>query len=177
MPEQQDVSVPYTPLHLGRQEVAEQQHTEDEENLHAIDFGLALHYALELCDLHCIASADQAMSSVKNRFGERLEHKDFDAIQKRIVALLNDTAFQELIEGTCHKEQPISYDNELRYIDLLVERHDDAVVIDYKSSRRFEEKHRAQVEFYKKAIETILQKKVCAYVVYLLEDGVEVIPV
>ncbi len=177
VPAQQDVSVPYTPLHLGRQEVAEQQHTEDEENLHAIDFGLALHYALELCDLHCIASVDQAMSSVKNRFGERLEHVDFDAIQKRIIALLSDTAFQELIEGTCHKEQPISYANELRYIDLLVERHDDAVVIDYKSSRRFEEKHRAQVQFYKKAMESILQKKVCAYVVYLLEEGVEIIPI
>ncbi len=176
-PPRQQVAVPYSPLHLGRQEAVEPYRVEDEENLHAIDFGLALHYALELCDLHVISSVDQAMSSVKNRFGERLEHRDFDAIKRRIVALLTNAAFQGLIEGICHKEQPISYAKELRYIDLLVERHDDAVVIDYKSSRRFEEKHRVQVGFYKKAIETILQKKVHAYLVYLLEDGVEIVPV
>ncbi len=167
----------YTPLCLGRQEVPTKHAADHEENLHAIDFGLALHYALELCDFHVPQSVEQAINSVKNRFGERLASADFDDIEKRIQQLLAYAPFQELTDGICHKEQPISYAKELRYIDLLVERDNDMVVIDYKSSRRFEEKHHLQVTFYKKAMEAIAQKNVRAYVVYLLKEGIEIVSV
>ncbi len=171
------IEVNYTPLDLGRQEIVSVPPPEEEEHLHAIDFGLALHYALELCDLHVPDSVVWAMNSVKNRFGERLLEGDFDAIERRIRQLLSHSLFQELIQGICHKEQPVSYEKELRYIDLLVERDADVVVIDYKSSRRFEERHRLQVGFYKKAIVSILRKNVRAYVVYLLEEQIEIVSI
>ncbi|RUM64007.1 MAG: RecB-like helicase [Sulfurimonas sp.] len=169
------VPITYTPLHLGRQEVPSTPVEEEPENLYAIDFGLALHYALELCDLHLRESVSGAIDSVKNRFGDRLAQQDFDAIEERIVQLLATPQFQELITGSCRKEQPISYENELYYIDLLVERRHDIVVIDYKSSRRFEARHHAQVRRYQKAVETIMGQNVHACVVYLLEEGIEIV--
>ncbi len=167
-------SIAYSPIVLGRQEELLKPENEEEENLHAIDFGLALHYTLEMVDLHDSSSIALTMNSVKNRFGARLSQEDFDAIERRVMRLLNDPKFQELILGVCHKEQPIAYSGELRYLDLMVEKHDEIIVIDYKSSRLFEEKHLKQVGFYKNALQNILNKPADAYLIYLLEGRTEI---
>ncbi len=169
--------VTYAPLHLGRQEVLLKSENEEEQNLHAIDFGLALHYALEMCDLQDSSSLDGVMQSIKNRFSLRLGDDDFYSIKERVSRLLNHAAFHELIDGVCHKEQPISFAKELRYIDLMVEREHDVVIIDYKSSQLYRTKHHQQVDFYKSAVKNILNTEVTAYLIYLLEDGIELVSV
>jgi len=171
------VAITYTPLNLGRQEELLKSESEEEQNLHAIDFGLALHYALEMCDLQDSGSLEVVMQSIKNRFSLRLGDDDFKSIRERVSQLLNHPTFQALIEGVRHKEQPISFAKELRYIDLMVERENDVVVVDYKSSRLFEQKHHQQVSFYKRAVENILNRDVSAYLIYLLEDGIEIVTV
>ncbi|MEA2112056.1 MAG: RecB-like helicase [Campylobacterota bacterium] len=169
--------IAYTPLNLGRQEELLRGEEEDEQNLHAIDFGLALHYTLEMVNLHNSSTLDATMNSVKNRFGARLEHEDFDAIKQRVLNLLSNTEFQRAIVGECHKEQPIAYNGELRYLDLMVNREDEAIVIDYKSSQLFLEKHLQQISFYKKALKSILNKPVTSYLIYLLEEETKIVEV
>ncbi len=171
---EQKASIEYSPIILGRQEELLKPEAKEDENLHAIDFGLALHYALEMVDLHDSSSVLLTMNGVKNRFGARLSQEDFDAIEFRVMRLLNDPKFQELISGVCHKEQPIAYSGELRYLDLMVEKHDEIIVVDYKSSWLFKEKHLKQVGFYKKAVQNILSKPVKAYLIYLLEERIEI---
>jgi exodeoxyribonuclease V beta subunit len=162
----------YAPLELGVQEGVLKSETEDEKDLYAIDFGLALHYALELSDLHESSTTSMSMESVKNRFGARLGDEDFEAIASRIEMLLRDSEFLNMVQGEIFKEQPIAYNSELRYIDVLVDKGSEMIVIDYKSSRRYEASHIKQVGFYKKAVEHIAKKPVRASLVYLLEDEI-----
>ncbi len=169
-----EVPMAYAPVILGRQEELLKQEEQDKDNLHAIDFGLALHYVLEMVNLHESSSVALAVNSAKNRFGASLSPDDFDAIASRVIRLLHDARFQELVAGVCHKEQPVMYGGELRYIDLLVEHANDVTVIDYKSSRRFEAQHLQQVGFYKKAVRNIMNRPVHAYLVYLLDDTIAI---
>ena len=171
------VVIDYVPLDLGRQEELLKSENEEEENLHAIDFGLALHYALEMTNLYDSSNITLTMNSVKNRFGARLSSDDFNTIEKRVLRLLNDATFQKLISGECYKEQPITYSGELRYIDLMVEKENEVIVIDYKSSQLFGDKHLQQVGFYKKALQAILNKGVTAYLIYLLEDEISIVQI
>jgi exodeoxyribonuclease V beta subunit len=46
------------------------------------------------------------------------------------------------------------------------------MVIDYKSSKKFNIKHQNQVNFYKKAIENITGKRTEGMIVYLLGDEI-----
>jgi exodeoxyribonuclease V beta subunit len=49
--------------------------------------------------------------------------------------------------------------------------------VDYKSSKKYHLKHVSQVGYYKKAIGSIMQKPTHGMIVYLLEDGVELVEV
>jgi exodeoxyribonuclease V beta subunit len=78
-----------------------------------------------------------------------------------------------LVSGAkLYKEQPIVFDGERKQLDLLVEKDDELIVVDYKSSLHVNESHLAQIGFYKKALEKISSKKVSAYLVYLRENEV-----
>jgi len=85
---------------------------------------------------------------------------------------------KKLLEGADMKrEQSLSFNEELKQIDLLLEYEQKCVVIDYKSSKKYHQKHLRQVRHYKRAIESIVKKPTTGILVYLLEEGVEFIGV
>ncbi len=149
----------------------------DEEDHKAIEFGLALHYTLEMMASFSQESIGAALSIAKNKFGATLSEDEFVSIQKRIERLVKDDAFLALVQGRVHKEKAISYNKELRYIDLLVEQDDEWIIIDYKSSISHTQSHLKQVNFYKKAVREITAQKVKGYICYLLEEGVKLVEV
>jgi len=149
----------------------------DEEDHKAIEFGLALHYTLEMMPRFDKEGISQGLGIAKNKFGAILNDEEFLSIEKRISLLVQDNLFRDLIEGKVHKEKAISYNEELRYIDLLIEKEDQWLVIDYKSAMNFTQSHLKQVNFYKKAIAEITGEKVNGYIAYLLEDDMKLVEV
>ena len=149
----------------------------DEEDHKAIEFGLALHYTLEMMPSFEVESIAQGLSISKNKFGAILSEEEFVSIEKRILLLVKDDGFSSLTQGKVYKEKAISYNEELRYIDLLIEKEDEWIVIDYKSAMSYTQSHLKQVNFYKKAIAEITAQKVRGYIAYLLEDGLKLVEV
>ncbi|MCD6212662.1 MAG: RecB-like helicase [Sulfurovum sp.] len=158
----------------GTQEVV--KHEEDSEKDHeAILFGTALHYALEMLGAFDEASLDTAMNALQNRYGQVLSSVQIEEIRDRILRLVSDSHFQTLLEGaSLSKEQSLSFNGELKQIDLLLEYDNSYLVVDYKSSKKFNIKHQNQVNFYKKAIENITSKPTSGAIVYLLEKEIDV---
>jgi len=168
----------YKAKNYGKQvEIIKEEKSEDEKDQHAIEFGLALHYAMEMMASFNEASIDEAMSVTMNRYGAYLETKDFESMRRRMVMLINDEKFQKLSQGHVTKERAISYKGELRYIDLLVEQEDTWVIMDYKSAKGYEEQYHKQVGFYKQAVASITNEKVSGYLVYMLEEGCDIVAV
>ncbi len=161
----------YTPLKVGAQENRKKE-KEQKEHIQAINFGLALHYMLEIIKDFHESSIEEAFWAMKNRYEMLLKEGESEIIKQRVEKLLVDECFLTLVDGKCLKEQPISYKGELKQIDLLVEREEDVVVIDYKSSSSKQAAHVKQVAYYKEAIGKIVEKKVLAYICYVREDGV-----
>lgn len=171
-------AIPYVPLMLGRQsEVVQTEGEQEREDPFALSYGIALHYALEMMPEFTAEAVATAMTAVGNRYGALFDADVLFSIRKRIERLVSDAAFLALTDGERHRERPLMFEGELRYIDLLVEHEGYWVVIDYKSARRYEDEHRRQVAFYLKAVETITQKKAEGYLCYLLETGVELVKI
>lgn len=122
-------------------------------------FGTALHYALEMCEKFDENSLKIALMASKNKFGQFLGIESFENIEKRILNLINSHKFSELLSGAkIYKEVPFkTQDGEFRQIDLLLVKENEAIIIDYKSSKNdeFFEKNRGQVEFYKSSLNQI----------------------
>jgi len=87
-------------------------------------------------------------------------------------------AWRERIAGAVlHREQPLAWRGGFRQIDLLAQWPDRLLVVDYKSSRLREEKHREQVAEYVEAMRAISGKPVEGMILYLLESGVEMVDI
>ena len=158
----------------GTQEVKKEK-DEEEKDHEAILFGTALHYALEMLSSFNEESLIAAMNALQNRYGQVLTHIQTDEIRDRILRLITDNGFQTLLEGaTLSKEQSLSFNGELKQIDLLLEYEDSYMVIDYKSSKKFNINHQNQVIFYKKAIENITSKPTSGAIVYLLVEEISI---
>jgi len=156
----------------GTQEIPKKE-DEEEKDYEAILFGTALHYALEMLARFDEVSVIHAMTAVQNKYGQQLTEQTLIEIEKRVNALVNHSEFQALLAGaTIRKEQSLSFEGELKQIDLLLEHEEYNVVIDYKSSMKYGLKHQKQVGYYKKAIINITGKRTEGVVVYLLDDGV-----
>lgn len=147
---------------------------EEEKDYEAILFGTALHYALEMLGNFDEVNVTLAMTAMQNRYGQQLSSESSDGIEKRIRALIANKEFQILLLGaTLRKEQSLSFEGELKQIDLLLEYDEHNLVMDYKSSRKYGLKHQSQVGYYKKAITKITGKRTEGMIVYLLESGLE----
>jgi len=163
--------------HYGVQEVNKAEE-EDEKDYDAILFGTALHYTLEMMSSFSIMDLAEALIATKNRYGLQLSSEKMDEIKKRILELVTNSRFKKMLEGaTASNEQALSFNDELKQIDLLLSYDDHCVVIDYKSSKKYHLKHRSQVAYYKKAIASIMGKHTRGIIVYLLEEGVEMVEV
>lgn len=160
-------------LEFGRQEESVRSLKEAAHDYAAVQFGLALHYTLEMMGDFDPPSLKNALESTRNRYGATLQAGAMEEIEKRISNLLVDELFIKLTQGVRYKEQMIRHKGNLAVIDLLVEQEKGWVIIDYKSGREEEEKHRDQVERYCEAIRSSTRKEAQGYLCYLLEERVE----
>jgi len=168
----------YEELYYGTQSEILSLESQEEENLQAIEFGLAMHYMLEMIPSFSLESVALAKDMMLNKYGFHLEEDAVICIEKRVSQLVQNQEFLTLVEGKCTKEQPFKHKNNLRYIDLLVHKEDGSfVIIDYKSAKNFQDKHHAQVRSYMKGVEAITNAPVSGYLCYLLEDGISLVRV
>lgn len=167
----------YIPQKYGsqKQEKNDLSNTQNGD-IRATDFGLALHYLLEMMGGFERKFLDDAYIALKNRFGSVLNEDDLLEIQKRVGFLLENKIFFSLVNGgTLYKEQPIYYNNERKQLDLMIEKEDEIIVLDYKTSSFSNAAHVAQVRLYKQALEEIYGKKCLAYLCYLKSNVCEII--
>ncbi|NVJ52111.1 MAG: RecB-like helicase [Campylobacteraceae bacterium] len=165
--------VSYQALDLGKQDKPiSVENDEDEYTLHAKYFGIATHYCLEMMNSFDESSLNMSINLVKNRYSNYLDDNDIENIKNRIHNLLLNSEFISLVkEGNFSKEQSLIYKNELRIIDLLVEKDNKYFIFDYKTTKAELEEHIYQVSYYKEAIKNILaSEEVYTYIVYLNED-------
>jgi exodeoxyribonuclease V beta subunit len=159
----------------GTQEVKKEKE-EEEKDHEAILFGTALHYALEMLGSFNEVSLDFAMISLQNRYGQLLTADRIRQIEQRIENLIKNKGFQEILHGAkVTKEQLLSFEGEVKQIDLLLEYDDHCLVVDYKSSKKYALKHQSQVGYYKKAIANITGKRTDGMIIYLLDEGIKML--
>jgi exodeoxyribonuclease V beta subunit len=159
--------------HYGTQDLNKEE-DEEEKDYDAILFGTALHYTLEMMSSFSLMGMAEAMAATKNRYGLLLTTQKLEEIKKRVLDLVTNSHFQKLLEGAeVSNEQSLSFEEELKQVDLLLTYENKCVVIDYKSSKKYHLKHVSQVRHYKKAIQSIVGKPTTGVLVYLLEDKTE----
>ncbi|MFT7004410.1 MAG: exodeoxyribonuclease V beta subunit [Sulfurimonas sp.] len=168
----------YKELAYGTQSDILKLEENDDEDLKAINFGLALHYMLEMLGYFKTTSISNAKDMMVNKYGYSLETKEIEDIQARVLLLLENQEFLSLSAGNCYKEKALRYKDNLRYIDLLIEKDDGSwIVIDYKSSTAYGQHHYDQVNYYISAIKEITGEKVDGYICYLLEKEVKIVKI
>lgn len=163
-------SIDYKPQRYGRQDEVIAAPKEATRDYPAVQFGLALHHTLEMMGKFDKDSLSNALESTRNRYGATLDTGALERIKERIERLISDKQFCTLTRGECRKEQMIRYGGALGIIDLLVRHEDQWVIIDYKSGREEEQKHREQVRWYMDALRTFGTDEVRGYLCYLLEE-------
>jgi len=177
-PKTKDPKVDFEELYYGSQSDLLANEKEPEGDLEAIEFGIAMHYMLEMMEEFTPSAIESAKSMMINRYGFGLTQESIEDIVTRVRALVEDREFLTLTEGECFREKALRYKKNLRYIDLLVKHEDSSwSVIDYKSAFTHSHKHLSQVRSYVKAIKEITQKSVSGYIVYLLADEIKIVKV
>ncbi len=133
----------------------------------AINYGLALHYALEMMGTFQIESLKNALESTRKRYGMNIGEAKLEQLRQTLSMLITDEQFSLLTKGKSYKEQAFYYQGQKRIIDLLIE-HDEGhwVVIDYKSGEEKSLEHIQQVKNYMNAVGLLLGKEVRGYVCY-----------
>jgi len=168
----------YKELYYGTQSDILALETQESEDLKAINFGLALHYMLEMMGDFQEEYIENAKNMMINKFGYTITHEEIEDITNRVRMFVSSIDVQAIIVGERYREKALRYKNNLRYIDLLVKREDNSYnVIDYKSSLAFSEHHLKQVRYYVKAIKEITGEMVEGFICYLLADEIKVIKV
>ncbi len=166
----------YTPLNLGKQKLKiKQSNDEQDYSLHSKYFGLATHYCLEILSSFSVESLPKALQIVKSKYHNYLNSSDFEDINSRVTALLENSYFQSIVSNAAFsKEQSLLYKNELKIVDLLLFKDDRYYIFDYKTTKNEESSHIAQVSYYKKAIQDITScKEIESCIIYLHKDSVE----
>ncbi len=165
--------VRYRGLRFGRQEETLREEKGAAYDYAAVQFGLALHYTLEMMGRFTRDSLGAALESARNRYGAVLPAGAVEEIGRRVERLIGDETFRELTQGEWRKEQPLRYRGGISVIDLLVRKGDEWIVIDYKTGRQDEASHREQVHRYVDAVGTLGGGKCSGYLCYLLQEGIE----
>jgi exodeoxyribonuclease V beta subunit len=160
-------------LQFGRQEESLRSLKETTYDYSAVQFGLALHYTLEMMGDFSSGSLGNALESTRNRYGAVLHAGAMAEIERRIGRLIEDETFCRMTQGEWRKEQMIRHKGNLGVIDLLVRRENSWVIIDYKSGREEEEKHRDQIGRYVEAIRAFTGDEVQGHLCYILEERIE----
>lgn len=160
---------------LGPQAKEKSQEEKEDGVMEARLFGQALHEALEWMPAFEPSWVVPALLRLRGRYGA-LGEMAWKGLEKRIKGLVAHPEFVALVgEGVVHKEQPLMYQGEQKQVDVLVERDNKVIVIDYKSGRTGEEGHKKQVLAYKEAVASIVHKPVEAWLFYVGENQIEII--
>jgi len=160
--------------YYGKQNVHTTSNTEITND--AIVFGNALHYTLQMLLRFHHGSIDEAISAMYYKYGNILDESKVSDIKHRVEVLLSNEEFISLLkDAKIYKEQPLSFEGEIKQVDLLLEYEDKYIVVDYKSSMQDMMKHKRQVSHYKKAISDITQKPTSGVIVYMLEDEIKLV--
>ena len=167
----------YKPVYYGSQTNLLEKQKESEQNKEAIEFGLALHYMLEMIDFNKPESLQMAKEALYNRFGLSLLEESLEDITKRAEKLLKYEPFVKLVRHPHTKEQPLRYKKKLFYIDLLVEKKEEYIIVDYKTGNHLHNEYIQQITNYKKAVETITGKKAKGYICYMFRESIELVEV
>lgn len=141
-----------------------------------ISYGVALHYTLERMINFSKEALNLAIIKSKNRYGKFLSNDKFDSIKSRVLHLLNDNKFREILEnGKIYKELPIKLESSLRFIDLLVIKDSEIIIVDYKTGVSYKNSHKAQVLEYKKTImPSFVDQNIRCMICYILEDEISI---
>jgi len=174
----------YKELYYGTQsDILEPEKMQDED-VKSINFGLAMHYMLEMLAEFDVQSIMYAKDMMLNKYGHILEDEEIEDILRRVKMLLQNEEFISLLGTECYREKAIRHKKNLKYIDLLV--RDDSQketlfdswnVIDYKSAISHTGEHLKQVRNYVKAVEEITSESAKGYIVYLLEESIKIVKV
>ncbi len=148
---------------------------QNEPNIADLHFGSALHYCLEMLGGFEGRFLDNAMMATKNRFGSLIGGDGLESVRKRVLALLENGEFLELIRGKkIYKEQ--SFGTQKRF-DLLAIGDDEVVVVDYKSAKnsQYNNKYKEQIIGYKTALQGLfVGRKILARLIFLGADEVQI---
>ncbi|EEL0541493.1 recombinase RecB, partial [Campylobacter jejuni] len=157
------------------------QEIQSEERLDSKElyFGNAFHFFMQNLKLPKGENFQILTQRCKSKFRHFLDESDFEKLFKRIEILLKNIQFQNLIgDGKLLKEQALSFNGEIKQLDLLALKDEEAFIIDYKTGLAMQDKHKEQVGTYKIAISEILQKdKVRAFIVYCLENEIQILEI
>jgi len=171
----------YNELYYGTQSDILAVEKRDEDDLRSINFGVALHYMLEMLGEFDPKSIPDAKAMMINRYGDILDDEEIDDIQKRVEMLLQNSEFISLVDGECYREKAIRDRKNLKYIDLLVRSNSAREslfgswnIIDYKSSLSHHQEHLGQVGSYVRAIKEITKEDAHGYICYLLKEGIKI---
>ncbi|OHD95853.1 MAG: recombinase RecB [Sulfurimonas sp. GWF2_37_8] len=178
----------YKALYYGTQSDILEQASEQEEDLAAINFGLALHYMLEMLPTFSNEHIEDAKDALINKYGYILSEDEIQDIIQRVKNLLQDKIFVELLSEKFYREKAIKYKNNLRYIDLLIKDETQSQtslfesrtkwkIVDYKSSMNYAKEHSKQVRYYINAVKEITGDEVEGYLCYLLKDEIKILKV
>jgi len=165
-----DVLKPFVKVPLQELDVKEKSYS------HNIYFGNAFHFFMQNVKFDS-SNFQKLCEKTKEKFRHFLNSKDFENIFKRVENLLKDTNFQSLIKNKkLFKEQTLSFEGEIKQVDLLALSRTQAFVFDYKTGRNDEQSHILQVQNYKLALKEILKKEQTrAFLVYCLSDKIELV--
>ena len=141
-----------------------------------IHFGNAFHYFMQHYNFKAQSNFDAVLKATKHKFHHILDDEMIDELVKRAQNLLLNAEFMHLLDGkTLYKERNLSFEGELKQLDLLCVGANEAIIIDYKTGVSDEAGHEEQVQFYKKAVQSITQKaKTRAFVVYCLSEKTDI---
>ncbi|MBA1432145.1 MAG: RecB-like helicase [Epsilonproteobacteria bacterium] len=169
----------YENLYYGTQSNLLALERQEEEDLNAINFGLGMHYMLEMLPAFEVEAIEPAKDMLLNKYGFLLEEKEIDAIVNRVESLLQHQEFIALLEGAkYYKEKALRYKKNLFYLDLFIQKEDKTqIIIDYKSGLHAHEEHLKQVRGYMHAVKTITGTPAKGYLCYLLEDEIRLVQV
>ena len=169
----------YKALNLGKQKVSKKDTIESIENIKARYFGIATHYCLEMMKEFTCESLEVSINLVTTKYSNYLTENDIEDIKTRVLLLIANTNFQEFLkDSTYYKEQELIYNNELKIIDLLIQKENKVIIIDYKTTKTHQESHLNQVEYYKSAISSITSDlNIECFVVYLHKENIDIVSV
>lgn len=170
------IPLEFKELYYGMQSDILSYEEDTKEDIQAQNFGIALHFMLEMLESFTIGALDNAYAMMLNKYGHILDEGELQDIYQRVQRVVNNKEFLTLVDGVCYKEKGMKYKKNLFYIDLLVEKSTQGyVIIDYKSSHSNMKKHKKQVKSYVNIVKQITSTEVNGYICYILNDKVELV--